>query len=117
MNKVIVSGRLKFGGEAKTSKNGNKYFRDKIVVDRADGKTYDEIWFIAFGEEALLLAHAVQNSVIELTGEWRVNYDKQAKKEEHYLFVKEVQVNEVYEEAPMVEDDIPIDMPDDDLPF
>lgn len=117
MNKVILSGRIKFDVDVKTSKGGKTYVKNKLVVDRVNSQATDDIEFMVFGDNALLLSHATKGSTVELSGEWRVNFNKEKKIVENYLIVREVQVQEIYEDT---EDDEVIDtgeLPDDDLPF
>lgn len=120
MNKVILSGVVKYPIEIRKSKNGNGYCKNIISVDRTMNKGSDNITFIVFGDKAMLLQKASQGSNVELIGEWHSNYDKDKKLKEDFLVVQEVNIYELEPQQDIetldMADDV-VDMADDDLPF
>lgn len=105
------------------TKNGNKVLNNQIDVARNNTSYADRINFTAWGELAELLTKANQDSIVELSGEWRVESFKDKKGNQvrrdvllvdKVDFVK-IDIEEVAEQE-FVGENLP-DISEDDLPF
>lgn len=126
MNKVIVSGVIvNLPARWLKTKTGKKVMSNQIDVNRTESSFADRINFTAWGELAELLTKANQDSIVELSGEWRVdNYtDKKGNKaRKDILLVDKVDfikldIQEVEEKDIIGENLENIEITDDDLPF
>lgn len=126
MNKVIISGTIvNFPVKYFKTKNNKKVLNNQIDVLRNNSSYADRINFSAWGELAELLTKANQDSIVELSGEWRVENFKD--KNGHSVrkdvllvdkvdFVK-IDIEEVAEQEINGENLDSIEISDDDLPF
>lgn len=126
MNKVIISGTIvNFPVKYFKTKNNKKVLNNQIDVLRNNSSYADRINFSAWGELAELLTKANQDSIVELSGEWRVENFKD--KSGHSVrkdvllvdkvdFVK-IDIEEVAEQEINGENLDSIEISDDDLPF
>lgn len=124
MNKVIVSGQIvNHPIRYFKTKNGNKVLNNQIDVARNNTTYCDRINFTAWGELADLLTKANQDSIVELSGEWRVENFKDKKGNNIHkdiLLVDKVDFAKIdIEEVTQSDiDELPLpNISEDDLPF
>lgn len=126
MNNVNVSGTIvNLPCRYFKTKNGNKVVNNQIDVARGSGNYSDRIDFTAWGELAELLTKANQDSIVELSGELRVeNFtDKSGKKQRKVVILatkvdfSKIDVEEVAEQDFVGENLDNIQISEDDLPF
>lgn len=126
MNKVILSGTiLNHPIKCIKTKNGKKVLNNQIEVSRSKSSFTDYINFTAWGELAELLTKANENTIVELSGEWRVENFKDkngnAVRRDVLLvdkvdFVK-IDIEEVQEQDFIGNNLEGIEISEDDLPF
>ena len=126
MNKVMLSGTIvNHPVRYFLTKNKKKVVNNQIDVLRNNTTYADRINFTAWGECAELLTKANAESIVELSGEWRIENFKDKKGNAVHKdvllvdkvdFVK-IDIEEVAEQEFVGDSLDKIEITDDDLPF
>lgn len=119
MNSVVITGYIKTKNALRTSKGGNKYLKNVLMVGNDKNNSIDHIPFLAFGEQAIAIDKAGAGVTIEIRGKIKSDYNKETKVADVFVIVDDVQLTneiqneEAFNQSPMDE----VDMGEDDLPF